>query len=174
MRPNQDDPKPVDQRPRAEAKANSSAEPTPLTARGAGDCARLPEDLYRELFEKSLGLISTHDLAGRLLTINPAIAAQLGYAPEEIIGRNLREFLAPSARPRFDDYLRRSREEQSHSGVMRLVTKQGEERVWAYHNIRRDEPGRDPYVLGHAHALFRGNTTTDSLDFRHGRGRHAE
>ena len=33
---------------------------------------------------------------------------------------------------------------------MRLITKHGQERVWAYHNIRYEEPGQPPYVLGHA------------------------
>jgi diguanylate cyclase (GGDEF)-like protein/PAS domain S-box-containing protein len=164
VRLNQDDPQDDEKRLREGAEGRPTAERAPSLARGlnAGEQCP-PEDIYRELFEKSLGLISTHDLAGRLLTINPAIAAQLGYAPEEIVGRNLREFLAPSARPRFDDYLRRSREEQSHSGVMRLVTKQGEERVWAYHNIRRDEPGRDPYVLGHAHDITERKRAEDEL-----------
>jgi len=33
---------------------------------------------------------------------------------------------------------------------MRLITKHGQERPWAYHNIRYEEPGQPPYVLGHA------------------------
>ena len=33
---------------------------------------------------------------------------------------------------------------------MRVITKHGQERIWSYHNIRYEEPGRPPYVLGHA------------------------
>ena len=40
--------------------------------------------------------------------------------------------------------------EQQTSGLMRVITKHGQERVWAYHNIRYEEPGQPPYVLGMA------------------------
>ena len=33
---------------------------------------------------------------------------------------------------------------------MRLVTKTGEERIWLYHNVRYEEAGTAPYVIGHA------------------------
>jgi diguanylate cyclase (GGDEF)-like protein/PAS domain S-box-containing protein len=129
----------------------------------AEEALRESEERYRDLVENSQGLISTHDLEGRLLSVNPAIAAQLGYEPAEIVGRNLRELLSPSVRGRFDEYLRRSRDQASHSGVMRLMTKAGEERVWAYHNVRRDEPGRKPYVLGHAHDITERKRAEDEL-----------
>ena len=128
-----------------------------------GAAPRPPEEVYQEIFEQSLGLISTHDLEGRLLTVNPAIAAQLGYAPAEMVGHNLRDFLAPSVRELFDDYLRRSREQPAHSGVMRILSKRGEERVWAYHNVRREEPGRAPYVLAHAHDITERKRAEDEL-----------
>src|SRR5215831_18815970 len=76
----------------------------------ASDALRDSERRYRELVEYSLGLICTHDLAGTILSINPAAAHSLGYQPEDGLGHNLREFLAPDARPLFDDYLRRIRE----------------------------------------------------------------
>jgi PAS domain S-box-containing protein len=53
-------------------------------------------------------------------------------------------------RPLFGAYLERIRSQPTDSGLMRVITKHGEERVWAYHNIRYEEPGQSPYVLGHA------------------------
>src|SRR5215813_15300479 len=73
----------------------------------ASDALRDSERRYRELVESSLGLICTHDLAGKILSINPAAANLLGYQPEDGIGHNLREFLAPETQHLFDDYLRR-------------------------------------------------------------------
>jgi hypothetical protein len=43
------------------------------------DALRESERRYRELVDCSLGLISTHDLTGTILSINPA-AAQSGVA----------------------------------------------------------------------------------------------
>ncbi|HTM50546.1 MAG TPA: ATP-binding protein [Bryobacteraceae bacterium] len=106
--------------------------------------------LYRLLVEKSLGLMCIHDLDGVLLAVNPAVGRSLGYPPEAGTGRNLKEFLAASVRHLFDDYLQRIRIQGMDSGFMRLVASDGTERVWSYRNIRHDEPGKPPVVLGHA------------------------
>jgi PAS domain S-box-containing protein len=105
---------------------------------------------YRHVVEHGLGLICMHDLDGVLLFVNPAAARLLGYEPHEGIGKKLSLFLAPSMRPHFGAYLERIRSQPTDSGLMRVITKHGEERVWAYHNIRYEEPGHPPYVLGHA------------------------
>jgi PAS domain-containing protein len=39
------------------------------------------ERRYRELVECSLGLICTHDLTGKVLSINSASVSSLGYEP---------------------------------------------------------------------------------------------
>src|SRR4029450_655739 len=87
---------------------------------------------------------------GVLLFVNRPAASALGYEPHEGIGKKLSLFLAPSMRPLFEMYLERIRSQSTDSGLMRLITKHGQERVWAYHNIRYEEPGQPPYVLGHA------------------------
>jgi PAS domain S-box-containing protein len=112
--------------------------------------------LYRLLVENSLGLMCVHDLDGVLRFINPAAAQSLGYTPEEGytpengVGRNLRDFLAPSVRHLFDDYLSRIRSEPTSGGLMRLQARDGSERIWFCRNIRYDELGDLPVVLGHA------------------------
>jgi PAS domain S-box-containing protein len=108
------------------------------------------EKRYRHLVENSLGLICTHDLDGVVLSVNPAAANSLGYEPRDGIGRNLREFLSQTTRPRFDNYLKRIRDHGHDSGVMRVVRKDGSERIWLYRNVLFIEPGARPYVLGHA------------------------
>src|SRR4051812_46366172 len=70
---------------------------------------RARERLYHDLVANSFGLICTHDREGVLLMINPAAAEGLGYSPEELEGKNLRELLAPSTRDAFDKYLERVR-----------------------------------------------------------------
>jgi len=105
--------------------------------------------LYR-LVENSLGLMLIHDLKGELLTVNPAAAESLGYRVEDGRGQNIREFIAPSVRHLFDEYLERIRTNAVDSGVMRLLAKDGTERIWLYRNVRYEEPGLPVLVLGHA------------------------
>ena len=115
----------------------------------ASDALRDSERRYRELVEYSLGLICTHDLTGTILSINPAAASSLGYRPEDGIGRNLREFLAEDTRHLLDDYLLRIHEQGHDAGLMKVVARDGAERVWMYRNVLSQGPG-GRYVLGHA------------------------
>lgn len=118
--------------------------------------ARLAESSdqrYRALVESSKGLICTHDLAGILLSVNPAAADRLGYAADELVGRSLGDFLAPSVRAQFPQYLDRIGHASGDQGLMLVVTRDGEERIWSYSNVRCQDPGGPPYVLGHAHDI---------------------
>jgi PAS domain S-box-containing protein len=108
------------------------------------------ERRYRYLVENSRGLITTHDLEGNLLSINPAAAEMLGYRPDEMVGRSLKDFLDPSFHESFDEYLDAIQGESTASGLMVFVTKNGSRRIWMYHNSTYKESGQDPYVLGHA------------------------
>ncbi|MFN7992386.1 MAG: PAS domain S-box protein [Bryobacteraceae bacterium] len=118
----------------------------------AGELADLRQQqrLYRELFEDSLGLMCIHDLDGVILLVNPAAAESLGFSPEEGVGMNLKMFLAPAVRHLFDAYLDRIKRNHSDSGLMRLVSRDGRERIWHYRNVLFQEPETPPRVLGHA------------------------
>lgn len=118
--------------------------------RMAQDALVKSERRYRDLVEQSLGLICVHDLTGRLSSINPAAARSLGYEPDHGVGRNLVEFLAPGTRHLFDGYLQRIRERGHDDGLMRVIARDGGERVWMYRNVLVSEPGQTPHVLGHA------------------------
>jgi len=107
-------------------------------------------DRYRALVESSRALICVHDLDGNLLSVNPAAARCLGYTPSDLVGTNLRDLLSPSVRDLFADYLNRVRDAGADEGLMRVVTRSGEERIWAYCNVRAEESGRPAQVLGHA------------------------
>ncbi len=109
-----------------------------------------PSKLYSLLVENSLGLMCIHDLDGVLLSINPAAAESLGYRQEDGPGQNLRDFLQPNVRHLFEAYLRRIRRNGKDRGLMRLLARDGTERVWMYRNMLYEEPGSLPCVLGHA------------------------
>lgn len=116
----------------------------------AEEALRDSETRYRALVESSQGLISIHDMDGMLTAVNPAAADLLGYEPSEMVGKNLAQFIAPSARDSFCDYLERIRRYPTDKGVMRMVTRTGEERILVYRNSRFEESGKRAYVLGHA------------------------
>lgn len=106
--------------------------------------------MYRSIVEQSQGLICVHDLSGVLRYTNPVSAAELGFTPAELIGRNGRFLLAPRMQPLFDEYLERIRRQKVDNGVLRLNRRDGEERLWAYRNVLHEEGPDAPYVIGHA------------------------
>jgi diguanylate cyclase (GGDEF)-like protein/PAS domain S-box-containing protein len=114
---------------------------------------REPEDLFRDLVEHSQDLLCTHDLAGSLLSINPLPARLLGYDVEELLQIPMRDFLAPEYREQFDEYLARIQRDGIAEGVMVLMTRSGERRIWEYHNTLRINGLPVPIVRGMAHDI---------------------
>ena len=108
------------------------------------------EQRYRKLVDQSRGLICIHDLNGKLHYVNPVAADALGYPAAELVSMNLRDVTIPEARPFIGEYLVRVSTARSDSGLMHILTRRGERRVWMYDNVLIDEPGKEPYILGHA------------------------
>ena len=103
---------------------------------------------YRDVVDNIQGMICTHDLHGRILSVNPATASLLGYTTEELIGMNLADLLAPSVRSELEGFLKRIEQLGVDSGYMKTLSKDGEERVWTYRNVLRRREGSEPYVIG--------------------------
>ncbi|HJU39512.1 MAG TPA: PAS domain S-box protein, partial [Tahibacter sp.] len=108
------------------------------------------ERRYRDLFEYSLGLFCTHDIDGVLLALNPAAAAALGYSVSELIGRPLADFVPSPLRREFAAYLKRIADRHSDTGLLYLVHRSGEQRIWEFHNRLVFEADGTPFVMGSA------------------------
>ena len=108
------------------------------------------EDRYRDLVENSQDLMCTHDLKGRLLSVNPAVARALGYEIGELLHMSIPDLLSPRARPFFDAFVAQIRRDGVSAGSMRVITRAGEERIWEYHNTLRTEDVPEPIVRGMA------------------------
>ncbi len=111
---------------------------------------RESEDRYRDLVEHSQDLVCTHDLEGRLLSLNPAPARLLGYDVSELRNLPMRELLAPETRDQFDEYLERIKLTGKDHGVLCVVTRSGERRLWEYDNTLRTKGVASPLVRGMA------------------------
>jgi len=108
-----------------------------------------------ELIEISEDLICTHDLQGRIVSVNPAMTRQMGYAREEIVGRVLSEFLAAETKHEFSEYLERIVRDGHAEGFLRVLSRAGEQRVFQYENVLRVVEGGVRIVFGVAHDVQR-------------------
>jgi PAS domain S-box-containing protein len=111
---------------------------------------RVSEKRYRDLFNHCQALICTHDMDGRLLSVNPAICKVLGYTEEELLGHNIQEYIPPKYQARFEEeYITAMRNcENAVSGEFCVLNKDGTEIYLLYKNFRREEPDAEPYVIG--------------------------
>ncbi|MGD0793150.1 MAG: PAS domain S-box protein [Terriglobales bacterium] len=109
------------------------------------------EDWYRDLVEHSQDLLCVHDLEGRFLSVNPGPARLLGYTVEEMMRKPMRDFIDPQFRSQFDVYLREIERTGESRGLLAVVTRSGEQRIWEYHNTLRTEGVESPIVRGIAH-----------------------
>lgn len=108
------------------------------------------EKRYEDLLESGLSMIWMHDLEGRLLKVNSAMAHALGYEPKEMVGRMLSDFIAEEAQGTWVDYMNRTRNLTRDAGVLHFLARTGERRVWQYRFVCYPDAEPVPYVLGTA------------------------
>ncbi|RFP66883.1 PAS domain S-box protein [Hymenobacter lapidiphilus] len=108
---------------------------------------------YRDLMQYSQALICTHDLTGRILSVNPAAAQLVGAAPERLVGRMLREILDPGFHDELGKYLRQAHEQQQLTGLLTLSGPDGRLHHLIYDNYRVEEPGEKPYVIAYGQEI---------------------
>jgi PAS domain S-box-containing protein len=117
----------------------------------AEDALRESEERYRDIVENSEDLLGTHELSGRILSINPAPARQLGYEVQELLQMTMQDMLAPRYRKRYDSFIAQLLEHGEVRGHMVVATRSGEERIWEYHSTLRSDGVSAPIVRGMAH-----------------------
>ncbi len=67
------------------------------------------EERCRDLFDNASDLLATMTLKGVLTDVSRSVQHYLGYAPEEVLGKNWRDFSTPESIARIEEQLSRSR-----------------------------------------------------------------
>ena len=95
---------------------------------------RESESRYRDIYENIYDSWYLHDMDGRFLEVNPAVERAAGYTEEELLRMRIQDLIPPGFRSQFDRYLRDLRDKGVAEGVIRIRSKDGEERVMEYRN----------------------------------------
>lgn len=109
---------------------------------------RLSELRFRKLFENTQLMIMSHGFEGIIYSVNSSGAHALGYEPEELIGRNVREFVAYDTLHLFDAYLLEITAQGQANGILKMRRRDGSNSIWIYRNIILEDAEGNPYVLG--------------------------
>ena len=114
---------------------------------------RESEDRYRDLIENSQDLIYTHDLEGKLLSVNEAAVRLTGYPLKDLLGMNMADLLVPEVRHLFKGYMTEIQATGWARGTMRIRTASGEPRYLEYYNTLRTKGVAVPVVRGLGHDI---------------------
>lgn len=110
----------------------------------------LSEERHRGFFEHSQGLMCTHDLKGRFLTVNPAGAELLGYSAEEYLQKTLFDLVPAEYEEVVKAYLKQIKEIGYFKGLMKVQHRDGSIKTWMYNNILSELIDGEKYVIGNA------------------------
>ncbi len=108
-------------------------------------------------------LLCTHNLEGKLLSVNPTAALALGYTVEELLEMPMRELIVPEFRGQFDEYLTTIQRDGVARGLVRVATKAGPQRVWEYQNTLHQAAGSSPIVQGVAQDITERRYAENSM-----------
>ncbi len=115
------------------------------------DHIQLSEKRYRDIFNFSEAWICTHDLHGRIITINPSACKILGYTEIELIGKTIDSLMPEKVRAQFSEYyLRQIANYGKADGIMSISCKSGKTIHLLYQNYLVYEDDTEPYVIGFA------------------------
>lgn len=100
-----------------------------LTSRArAQDIAERMTRSQRRIVDSSRDLIGITALTGEVRAMNPAVLTILGYEPEEIVGKNLYDFILPEDREDARALIKSASDEQQLAYEVRMVAKDGQTR----------------------------------------------
>jgi PAS domain S-box-containing protein len=100
----------------------------------AEEALRESKGKYRDIFENVSDLLYFHDLEGNFIETNPAWKKEYGFNDDDLANLSLRDLIPERYGYLFEDYLKRVKEKGKDEGFMRVMAKDGRERVIEYRN----------------------------------------
>ena len=108
------------------------------------------ENSFRTFFENSQGLMLTHDLNGKLLSLNASGAALLGFTVEEALDCGLQNLVPAAYHSEMINYLSNIRQFGIMGGICSARHKDGSEKLFRYKNILVENETGFQYVIGNS------------------------
>jgi PAS domain S-box-containing protein len=123
------------------------------------------EERYRDVVEHSIDIIYTISLSGEIISVSSAVFPVLGYQPEELIGKNIRELVKPESQQRLLEEIERKKNGAGSDAfyVVDLRAKDGRSIPFEM-NIRiRSEGRKSPDIVGIAREISERKKSEDAL-----------
>ncbi|MDP1728394.1 MAG: PAS domain S-box protein, partial [Bacteroidota bacterium] len=110
----------------------------------------ISEEQYKDLVENITDLICTHDLDGRVLSMNRAAERIIGHKFSKRKNFNIKSILSPDSTKYFDRYAANIQKNGYAIGLMKVQTINGEIRFWEFNNSLKTTGVTTPIIRGYA------------------------
>ena len=132
--------------------------------RVAEEGRRASDERYRELFENAYDMVYTHDLAGKITSINTAAERIIGYSRTEVLQMRFSQFVAPE----FQQIARRMVDRQIADGVpitreLDIIAKDGSRVTLEVSNRLIYREGKPVGIQGIARDITERKKTEEAL-----------
>ena len=121
------------------------------------------EKQYHDLVYYSQALICTHDLQGRLLSVNPAIERLMGAPAAKLVGHHLGESVMHQHHDSMQAYLEGTLPVGSEPRVVAIRTAHGEVRYLHYYTYKVEEEGYPAYIVASGYDVTAGIQAQQAL-----------
>lgn len=108
------------------------------------------ERRFRNFFENAIGLMSMHDLEGKILAVNEKGREILDFSKEDLDHLYLQQLVPPQHLQNLAEYMQRIIEKGEDTGTMILRTKKGKDIYWMYNNMLETDENGKQYVVSTA------------------------
>ncbi|MFD2720396.1 PAS domain S-box protein [Hymenobacter monticola] len=112
------------------------------------------EKQYHDLVYYSQALICTHDEAGNILSVNPAIERLMGLPAAQLVGKRLQQAIPSEHHAAVQAYLDGT--QQAQAGVVQVRAGGGERRYLQYYSYEVREEGYSTYVVASGYDVTEG------------------
>ncbi|WP_114750621.1 response regulator [Pleomorphovibrio marinus] len=110
----------------------------------------ISENKFRSFFENSQGLMLTHDLEGKFLSVNNYGARLLGYSVEDLLGKSLQDIIPKKFHKEIPPYFELISTEGQCKGLMTTKQANGTYKVWLYSNTLEKDINGNQYIIGNS------------------------
>lgn len=124
---------------------------------------RASEEQYRDLVDNITDLICTHDLDGRVLSVNKAAEKLIGYKFNPKDNLNVKDILTADTKNKFNRYIAEIQKKGHVKGLMKVQTHAGDIRIWEYNNSLKTTGAGTPVVRGYARDITERKKAEDLI-----------
>ncbi|MBI4964456.1 MAG: PAS domain S-box protein [Desulfomonile tiedjei] len=116
----------------------------------AWSARRISEERYLGLLEHLTDFVYTLDAKGNVLGVNRAAARSMGYEPEELVGRNIRDLIPHEVSKQIAGNLEKVTDGGFSEGLSQYLAKDGSIHYLEYRSVAIRPGDRPHYVVGMA------------------------